>query len=217
MTISKFSYVCKRGYATAKSPFEALNLPPNSSPSAIKKRYYELAKTLHPDTSTGDIEKFHEISQAYEILSHPSMRALYLRTGAGWKTPAPTSPTPGNRPPSYTNAYWYQDPSYTGGPWSSHDNTRFTSNTTFMSAVASIVVIMGIINVISFSTQHSAMLSAADRHHARSSQDLERARTEAQLFGRQKAMEKILDNRMKYWRSQNKSKLKDTAEDGSTS
>lgn len=217
MAIPRFSYICKRGYATAKTPFDALNLPPNSTPSAVKKRYYELAKTLHPDTSTGDIEKFQEISQAYEILSNPSMRALYLRTGVGWNTPAPTSPPPGNRPASYTNAHWYQDPSYTGGPWSSHNNTRFTSNSTFMSAVGGIVVIMGLINIISFSTQHSVMLNAADKHHARSSQDLQRARTEAQLFGRQRAMEKMIDNRMKYWRTQGKPEPKEPVPDGSPS
>lgn len=210
MPLLRFSAICRRSYATAKSPYDALSLPSNASPAAIKKRYYELAKALHPDTATGDVERFQEVSKAYEILSNPSMRALYVRTGVGWNTPAPTSPAPGTRPASYTNAHWYQDPSYTGGPWSSNDNTRFTSNSTFLSAVAGIVVVMGVLNIITFSAQHSAMLSAADRHHTRSSQDLERARTEAQLFGRQKAMEKMIDSRMKHWRTQNKSEAKDS-------
>jgi curved DNA-binding protein CbpA len=205
MAIPRFPNIIRRGYATAKTPFEALNLPPNASAATVKKRYYELAKLLHPDTATGDIEKFQEVSQAYEILSNPSRRALYTRAGVGWNTPAPSSPPPGQRPPSYTNAHWYQDPSYKDGPWSSHDNTRFTSNSTFISAIAGIVVLIGVVNLLMFSAQHSAMLNAADKHHVRSSQDLERARTEAQLFGRQKAMEKMIDQRMKYWRTQNKS------------
>jgi len=61
------------------------------------------------------------------------------------------------------------------------------------------------------------MLNAADKHHARSSQDLERARTEAQLFGRQRAMEKMIDNRMKYWRTQGKPEPKEPVPDGSPS
>lgn len=209
MAIPRFSAICRRSYATAKSPYDALNLPPNATPAAIKKRYYELAKSLHPDTATGDVERFQEVARAYEILSNPSMRALYVHTGVGWNTPTPTSPPPGKRPASYTNAHWYQDPSYTGGEWSSHNKTRFTSNSTFLSAVVGIVVVVGVINLIAFNAQHSAMLSAADRHHTRSSQDLERARTEAQLFGRQKAMEKMIDNRMKHWRAQNKHAPKD--------
>ncbi|KAJ2959505.1 hypothetical protein NQZ79_g5014 [Umbelopsis isabellina] len=208
MVIRQIPFITRRGYATAKSPYEALNLSSNASQALIKKRYYELAKSLHPDTATGDIEKFQQISQAYELLSNPSSRALYSRTGVGWNSPVPSSPPPGKRPPSYTNAHWYQDPSYKEGPWSSHENTRFTSNTTFMSAVASIVVLFGIINLASFGVQHSAMLNAANRHHTRSSQDLERARTEAQLFGRQRAMEKMIDQRMKYWRSENSSETK---------
>lgn len=212
---NRFPSICKhsRAFASVKSktPFEVLSLPETASSAAIKKRYYELAKTLHPDRATGDLDQFREVVRAYELLSDPNKRSLYLRTGLGWDTPSfgnggdPWKPPPGNRPASYTNAYWAtadadDDIRYKGGPWSSHENTRFMKNGTFITIVAGVALTVGILHFVNLLSSHANFKSAIDRHHIRTSQDLERARTEAQLFGNQRAVERMMERRMRYFR-----------------
>ncbi|KAG0165066.1 hypothetical protein DFQ28_009091 [Apophysomyces sp. BC1034] len=194
----------RRYYASVRqSPYEILSLPRDASHATIKKRYYELAKSLHPDAQNGDLNKFREVVQAYEFLIDNGKRITYLRTGYGWDIAVagdPWRPPPGNRPASYTNAYWAQpDPSYKG-TWSSHTNTRFTTNTTFISLLAGGIVAFGILAIAVFDSSHSSMMNAADRHHRRTSHELEQARKQAQLFGNQHAVERMLDHRMKVWR-----------------
>lgn len=193
-----------RSYATLKkkrTPFEVLSLPENASRAAIKKRYYELAKTLHPDKPGGNAEAFQEMVRAYELLYDPKRRALYERTGLGWAEDLPPRTHEnlwrGTRP-----NYHYDEDNirYKGGPWSSHDSPRFMNNGTFISIVAGLAMVLGIVQLVSVLESHSSMMHAADRHHWRTSLDLERARTEAKLFGNQRAVERMLDHRMKYWR-----------------
>ncbi|KAI9492723.1 DnaJ domain-containing protein, partial [Zychaea mexicana] len=64
--------------------FEILSLGTHASTQDIKKRYYELAKTLHPDTPTGNVDEFHQVVKAYELLSDPVRRKNYIQTGIGW-------------------------------------------------------------------------------------------------------------------------------------
>ncbi|KAI8149144.1 DnaJ domain-containing protein [Fennellomyces sp. T-0311] len=193
----------------SKDPFDILSLSKNASATEIKKRYYELAKTLHPDTPTGDIEQFQQVAKAYEFLSDPIRRNNYLRTGIGWDLPTGMNDPwgVGNRPPSYTNAYWAakDDISYKAGPWSSHENPRFMKNGTFFTIVAALSVTIGIVHFINIISSHSNFINAADRHHLRTSEDLRKARTEAQLFGNQRAVERMIDHRMKHFREKDDS------------
>ncbi len=46
------------------TPFEKLGLLPDATVSQVKDKYFELAKTLHPDHG-GDAVKFHEMHLAY--------------------------------------------------------------------------------------------------------------------------------------------------------
>ncbi|KAI9320963.1 DnaJ domain-containing protein [Dichotomocladium elegans] len=198
-----------RFYSTVakKSPFEILSLPTTASSADIKRRYYELAKTLHPDKPTGNVEEFQKVVRAYELLSDPARRSVYLRTGLGWDIQAPANAGDpwgrGNRPTSSTNAYWATDDlRYKDGPWSTHANPRFMKNGTFISIVAGLALVIGIVHFANVVGSHSHFVSAADRHHMKTSDDLARARTEAQLFGNQRAIERVLENRMKYFRSE---------------
>jgi DnaJ-class molecular chaperone len=62
--------------------YETLNLPSTASKAEIKKRFYELSKTHHPDRARNDphaAKKFIKISSAYSVLSNPKLREKYDR------------------------------------------------------------------------------------------------------------------------------------------
>jgi len=63
------------------SLYESLGLNKNASQDEIRKAYYKLSKTNHPDRG-GDPEKFKEINHAHEILSDPERRQMYDMTGS---------------------------------------------------------------------------------------------------------------------------------------
>lgn len=65
--------------------YEVLGVPRSASASEIKKAYYKLAKSRHPDAAGGSVnnaDAFAELSVAYEILSDPKKRRLYDLHGA---------------------------------------------------------------------------------------------------------------------------------------
>jgi curved DNA-binding protein CbpA len=183
----------QRFFASAqkpKTPFEVLSLTEKASTAEIKQKYKELAKTLHPDKSTGNLAQFQELVQAYELLIDPHKRTYYLKSGYGWGAnqgrDVSRYPPPGHRPASYTNAPWAEN---------------YTSNTTFMSILAGIVVAIGAVNLAYFQSS-GTMLSAANQHHLKTSDDLKRARTEAQLFGNDRGINRVIENRMKQFRNE---------------
>ena len=61
--------------------YKILNVPTTSSFEEIKEEYYKLAKKFHPDmnnnSSSNQIEKFKQISEAYDVLSDPIKRMEY--------------------------------------------------------------------------------------------------------------------------------------------
>jgi DnaJ family protein A protein 2 len=59
-----------------KSLYNILGVQPNDSCADIKKAYFKLARTHHPDKG-GDPEQFKEITHAYEILSDEQKRSRY--------------------------------------------------------------------------------------------------------------------------------------------
>jgi DnaJ family protein A protein 2 len=63
------------------SLYERLEVSKTASAEEIKKAFYKLSKTTHPDKG-GDAEAFKAINQAYEILSDPDKRAHYDMTGS---------------------------------------------------------------------------------------------------------------------------------------
>ena len=60
--------------------YEALGVVPDSSPGQIKKAYYKLAMTHHPDKG-GDTDKFQKIGDAYQVLSDVTSRKKYDEKG----------------------------------------------------------------------------------------------------------------------------------------
>lgn len=58
--------------------YRILGVPRNASQAEVKKAYYKLAKSHHPDSGSGsDASAFAELSHAYETLSDPRKRRLY--------------------------------------------------------------------------------------------------------------------------------------------
>ena len=63
------------------SLYERLGLSKDASTDEIRKAYYKMSKTEHPDRG-GDPEKFKEINHANEVLSDPERRKMYDMTGS---------------------------------------------------------------------------------------------------------------------------------------
>jgi curved DNA-binding protein CbpA len=58
--------------------YELLQIDPRAETSTISRVYRHLAKRYHPDNAeTGDRQKFDELAEAHETLSHPEKRAAY--------------------------------------------------------------------------------------------------------------------------------------------
>jgi curved DNA-binding protein len=56
--------------------YTVLGLNPTCSPEEITRAYRRLAKEHHPDQG-GDVRRFHEISEAYDVLKDPHKRAAF--------------------------------------------------------------------------------------------------------------------------------------------
>jgi curved DNA-binding protein CbpA len=58
--------------------YEILQLSQTADPDTIMRVYHILVKRYHPDNpDTGNTEKFHEIVEAYKVLSDPEKRMSY--------------------------------------------------------------------------------------------------------------------------------------------
>lgn len=72
--------------------YEVLGVQRGADKAEIKKNYYKLAKTMHPDVNKDDPDaasKFAELQEAYEVLSDEEKRAGYDQFGhaAGGQNP----------------------------------------------------------------------------------------------------------------------------------
>lgn len=64
--------------------YDALGLTPNAQQGDIKKAYYKVARTCHPDKNPGDpaaAAKFQKVGAAYQVLSNEQLRAKYDKAG----------------------------------------------------------------------------------------------------------------------------------------
>jgi len=65
--------------------YDMLEVDPKAEPSAIKRKYYILARKYHPDKvgpdDTEAADKFKEIAEAYQVLSDPALRDKYDKDG----------------------------------------------------------------------------------------------------------------------------------------
>lgn len=89
--------------------YEVLGVPPHATDEQIRRRFRELARKYHPDVNRSpDAEhRFKEITEAYRVLSSPSLRADYdlmrrsaqqARSGSGGSE---ATPPPRSRPTAH--------------------------------------------------------------------------------------------------------------------
>ncbi len=67
-----------------KDYYKILGIEKSADDKAIKKAYRKLARQHHPDVnpnSTDSLDKFREVSEAYEVLGDPEKRTLYDKYG----------------------------------------------------------------------------------------------------------------------------------------
>ena len=69
-----------------KTFYEILGIRRTATPEQVTKAYRKLAVKFHPDVANGDkdaaTKKFHEVQEAYDVLSDPDRRKLYDETGS---------------------------------------------------------------------------------------------------------------------------------------
>lgn len=83
--LAQITKLQRRSYASNVKPknhYESLGIASNSTQSEVKSAYYKLSMQHHPDKNQGNeesLQKFRDISEAYEVLSNVSTRKLYDR------------------------------------------------------------------------------------------------------------------------------------------
>lgn len=71
-----------------KDYYKTLGVNKNATEQEVKSAYRKWARKYHPDLNPGDKkveEKFKEINEAYEVLSHPEKRKKYDELGSNWE------------------------------------------------------------------------------------------------------------------------------------
>ena len=67
---------------SSKDYYKILGLSKTASKSDIRAAYLKLAKQYHPDSKTGNEEKFKEIGEAWSILGNESSKSAYDSSGS---------------------------------------------------------------------------------------------------------------------------------------
>lgn len=79
----------------SKDYYKILGVQRTATKSEIRKAYLNLAKVLHPDSATGDEEKFKQLGEAYEVLSNENTRNQY---NSGFGKPKENTEKPYSKP-----------------------------------------------------------------------------------------------------------------------
>ena len=98
--------------------YAVLDVKKTASPEEIKQAYRRLAKVHHPDLQpesqkASAAEKFKELNEAYEVLSHPEKRAAYDRYGPDG-APGASAPEPPPRARSARPGAGDEEPDFSG-------------------------------------------------------------------------------------------------------
>lgn len=68
------------GKQLARNHYDVLEITPSATQADVKTAYYKLSMIHHPDKNKGNpesVERFRDITSAYEVLSNYRLRRLY--------------------------------------------------------------------------------------------------------------------------------------------
>ncbi|OTB16738.1 hypothetical protein K445DRAFT_317027 [Daldinia sp. EC12] len=92
----------------SRNHYETLKLQPGATPAEIKKSFYALSKTHHPDHNPSNphaSRRFMRISEAYSVLSIPAKRAAYDRDTLRLHQPSSSSSSSSHHHPHHRGSY----------------------------------------------------------------------------------------------------------------
>ena len=91
-----------------KDYYAALGVKSDATQDEIKRAFRKLARKYHPDINKepGAEEKFTDVSEANEVLSHPEKRAAYDQLGKEYQADQDFRP-----PPNWDAGFEYSGPS----------------------------------------------------------------------------------------------------------
>jgi hypothetical protein len=78
--------------APSPEDYELLGLPWGASFDEVATRYRSLSKTLHPDTDTGDAERFTRVNVAFERIEAAEASGAGIPATAWWSASSATAP-----------------------------------------------------------------------------------------------------------------------------
>ena len=70
-----------------KDYYKIMGVSQNVTKEELRSAYLKLAKQYHPDSSTGNEEKFKQISEAWEVLGNPRSKEEYDMMKSQGKNP----------------------------------------------------------------------------------------------------------------------------------
>jgi curved DNA-binding protein CbpA len=104
-----------RGFADfSKDYYNELKVPKTASPADIKSAYHKLAKMWHPDSPTGNADRFKAIAEAYEVLSDAAQKKSYdtARSGGFYGGDRRSSQSHERRASQSYEEFFRQNPGY---------------------------------------------------------------------------------------------------------
>ncbi|KAL6253698.1 hypothetical protein P5V15_011808 [Pogonomyrmex californicus] len=82
LQLTRFYSTNRNTKAKLKNHYDTLKITPNATQNEVKSAYYKLTLQYHPDKNKSEYakQKFHDISDAYEVLSNHEQRKIYDRS-----------------------------------------------------------------------------------------------------------------------------------------
>ncbi|KAF8468111.1 hypothetical protein DFH94DRAFT_777198 [Russula ochroleuca] len=162
------------------TPYQIFHLPSNASQAEIKARYYELARTFHPDSPASQAlpssvrhTRFHAVTRAYDILRGRSNAHL----GHGFADDVYSAELARRRRQHAHRHAYYQRATSEGAEAGGADDAWKDQ----------VIIIVGLASIaVGFAPALLSLHTIPDARHRAASANLAQARAEARTFGNER-------------------------------